>query len=396
MLGPDGRGVYVVPGIIASLIATVFGGLTTTVASSMLKDRRGAGALRAGLIAAIPLVVFGAVAAFGSALLMHAPWAAAFAIAALPFMAMSALVNGFGYGVGNVRAVVAFTLATSAATVVLLGAGFIFAGRSTAVAIAMWLTANVVVAVIGIVVVLWKARKLPSEPVAPWPFLTYALRVGATGLVSMLNYRIDLYIVAYFVSRADLGIYATAVSAAEVLMVAAQVGSIVSVPHIGSLSPEEAANFTAKCVRNNLIVVFCCAAAAALVAPYVIQLLFGNAFLPAVAPFRVLLLGIVPMSSASIVSSYYTLNAKKPQIPLIIAGISTAICAVLSILLVPRIGIVGAAIGTAVSYTLTVLIGVGLFSMNSKVPIHRVLFLQMDDLRSYRRLAGSVLARPSV
>ena len=232
------------------------------------------------------------------------------------------------------------------------------------------------------------------EPVEPWAFLAYAARIGLIGLVSILNYRIDLYMVAFFTSHSQLGFYSTAVSAAETLLVAAQVGSIVTVPHIGSLGAREAAHLTARCVRNNFAFITVLCIAAALVAPLAVSLLFGAAFLPAVAPLRVLLIGIIPMSAASIISSYYTLNAKKPQYPLVIAGASALICAAISLILIPRIGIVGAAIGTTVSYVSTVIASMIVFSLQTKVPFWHVACVQPEDLQGYRRLISSYLSKP--
>src|SRR5579884_3403136 len=78
-LGPDGRGIYVIPGITASFIATMFAGLSTAVSASMLKDGAGRGAIRAGFLAAIPLVGIGALAAAILSFAMHSGWAAPFA-----------------------------------------------------------------------------------------------------------------------------------------------------------------------------------------------------------------------------------------------------------------------------------------------------------------------------
>jgi O-antigen/teichoic acid export membrane protein len=394
MLGPEGRGTYVVPGMLAGLVATVFAGLTTTIASSMLKDRAGSGAIRAAFAAAVPMVATGIVVVMAITVATNQLWAAPYAAIVLPFMALIAIVNGYGYGVKNPRLVTLFTLATNIAIFICLAAGLLFVGRTANVAIESWFAGNVFVGLVAICVVLWSARGMATGPIATWAFLTYAARIGAIGLVSILNYRIDLYMVAFFTSHSQLGFYSTAVSAAETLLVAAQVGSIVTVPHIGSLGAREAAHLTARCVRNNFAFITVLCIVAALVAPAAVELLFGPAFLPAVAPLRVLLIGIIPMSAASIISSYYTLNAKKPQYPLIIAGASAFICAAISLILIPRIGIVGAAIGTTVSYISTVIASMIIFSIQAKVPLWHVACVQPEDLHGYRRLISSYLSKP--
>ena len=356
----------------------------------MLKENAGRGALRAGFIAAIPLVAGGILATSALAAAMHETWAIPWAAAVLPFMAVSAIVNGYGYGVKNVRAVAAFAVAAPVATLSLLAIGLYLRGRTPAVAIPLWLTANAMVAVIGFAVVYLTSRRLPKTSIPTRPFLIYALRVGATGIVSMLNYRINVYIVAALSPHADLGFYTTAVSAAETLLLVAQVSAIVTVPHIGSLSREDAAELTARCVRNNLVLVGACSIGLALIAQPVVAFLYGTAFLPAVAPLRILLIGMVPWSAASMISSYYTLNGRRPQVALITAAASALLSAAISLTLVPRLGISGAAIATTVTYTLSVLVMVTYFSKQTKIPVSRVFFFQREDLRGYRRLAGSL------
>ena len=394
-LGPAGRGTYAIPGISAALAATLFAGLSTTIAASMLNDRTGRGALRAGFIAAVPLVAVAMAGVVGVAALMHQLWAAPFAVAVLPFMAISAIVNGFGYGVKNVRGVALYALSISISILLFLSAAFLLGNRTSTSAIVVWLAANGFAAIAGMAIVIRSARSLPGESVATWPFVKYALRVGATGLVSMLNYRVDVYIVAFYLSHAALGLYTTAVSAAETLFVAAQVGSIVTAPHIGSFSTEEAARFTARCVRNNLAVITLLSGFAAIVAPWVVVLLFGEAFAPAVTPLRVLLIGIVPMSMAGIIASYYTLKTRQPHIPLAITGSSAVLCAIISAFLVPRFGIVGAATGTAVSYAASIVFMIAYFSHQTKISVSRIVLPQLEDLRGYRMLLAALLRRPA-
>jgi O-antigen/teichoic acid export membrane protein len=210
----------------------------------------------------------------------------------------------------------------------------------------------------------------------------------------MLNYRVDLYVVAALTTHAALGFYTTAVSAAETLLVAAQVGSIVTVPQMGSLPKDEAALLTARCVRNNFVFVGLCGLVAIFLAEPAVGLLYGRAFLPAVPPLRILVLGVVPWSAASIMSSYFTLNGRRPQVALCTAGLSAAACAAIAIVLVPHFGISGAAIATTVTYAGSVVVMSAYFSKQTKIPISRILFFQPEDLRGYRKLARTFFSKP--
>ncbi|HTX04165.1 MAG TPA: polysaccharide biosynthesis C-terminal domain-containing protein [Candidatus Acidoferrales bacterium] len=395
-LGPQGRGTYVIPGMVAALVATPFAGLSTTVASSMLRDCTGAGAIPAALFASLPLIVISALAALLITALMHQLWALPFTLSVLPFLAISAIATGYAYGTKNPRAVTTIALVTSVSILTFLSLGFVVLHRTSEVAITMWLAGNVFIGLASISVVLWHSRRLERRKVATWPFFTYSLRVAANGVVSLLNYRMSLYIVAFFLSHAALGLYSTAVSSAETIFIAAQVASIVTASHIGSLSPEEAAHLAARCIRNNLVLVALGSSAAMLAAPFIIRLLFGAAFLPAVPALRLLLLGMIPMSVAGVIANYYTLNARRPQVALIVTGLSAAACATISVILVPRIGITGAAIGTTASYAISIAFMIGYFSRQTKIAVAHIICPQREDIRGFRALFASLLVRPSV
>jgi O-antigen/teichoic acid export membrane protein len=393
VLGPGGRGTYVIPAIAVAFVATIFSGLSNATTRSMLKDHAGRGALRAALLAAIPLVAGGMLATTVLTAGLHELWAAPYAAAALPFMAMASIVTGYAYGRHNVRGVAVFSAAVPVATLILLIAGFLFLGRSPRVAIPMWIAANALVATIGLGAVVRDSRRLSSLSAAAGPFLGFALRVGAAGVASTLNYRIDVYVVAAFTSHAQLGLYTLAVSAAETLLVASQVTAVVTVPHIAALSADEAARLTARCIRSTLLLAAAGAVALAIAAPLIVRALYGNAFEPAVGPLRILLLGIVPWSVAGLTSSYFTLNAGRPQYGLWTTCAAAVACGVLSLICVPRLGIAGGAIATSATYALSVVFDLFYFSRATGVGISRIVLPQAEDLRTYRKLAESFSTR---
>ena len=252
------------------------------------------------------------------------------------------------------------------------------------VAIAAWIASSTIVAAVAFGAVLIHSRTLGrGEPVDVRAYMRLAWKVGLTGLVSLLNYRADLYIVAALLPAADLGLYTVAVSAAESLLVPTQVAALVTSPYIGSLEPPAAAALAARCVRNNMLAALVICIALYALAPYVVAVFYGKAFLPLVPSLRVLLIGVVALSLGSPVSSFYTLKLAKPEIPLTLAGISAAICIGCAIVLVPQIGIMGAAIASTLAYVIGQGIGLWYFSRKSSISWRTMLLPTADDLRIY-------------
>ncbi|HTU80838.1 MAG TPA: polysaccharide biosynthesis C-terminal domain-containing protein [Candidatus Acidoferrales bacterium] len=384
LLGPAGKGVYALPMVQAGLISTFFTGLASSTAFYLLNRNAGRRIVGIASLSALLLVVGGSVAVAIVALISRTPWAGIAAIVSLPAVAATNLVTGYVTGIKRIRFATTLTFATTLATFALMAVGLFLVARSAWVAIVVWIVATTLVAIVAYAVMLVHARSLDAgEPVPFRGFLNMTAKVGATNFVSLLNYRADLYIVAVLLPPAALGLYTVAVSAAESLLVPTQVAALVTSPHIGGLERSRAAALAARCVRNNMLASTVVCAALFAIAPWIVGLLYGQAFLPLVPALRILLLGVVALSLGSPISSYYTLKLGKPEIPLVLAGLSAAICISVTVLLVPHLGLSGAAIGSTVAYIGGQGLGIAYFGRMTGLRWTTVLIPTLDDLRLY-------------
>ena len=398
-LGPHGRGLFVLPGMLAALGGTSFSALKTALSRAMLQDRVGRGGVRAAVLSAIPLVAAGALVAILLAFILHESWAAAYGVAVLPFMAMAAIASGYSYGLGNVRLPNLITVSNTLVTLAFVGSGLLLEGRHASIAILMWFWATVVIGVVCMAGVLVHARTLKRDTVPVRTFFGYTLRLSGMYVVRVLNYRIDMYVIAFLTSLTGLGLYAVAVSGAEALLTATEVATVVTVPRIGALPRQEAAAFTARCLRYNLLLASMAAVGLAVVAPFAVVLIYGRAFASAVPSLQVLCAGVVALSLIGVVTNYYTLNTGKPLVPFAMQLGSMAVCLGLSFLLVPLVGIVGGAVATSVSYIASVGAVLVWFSREEKIALSTILLPRRDDVVylwsriSARRRDGGFVAR---
>jgi O-antigen/teichoic acid export membrane protein len=386
LLGPSGKGLYAMPGVQAGLVGTAFGGLASATSYYMLNHRAGRAILRPAAMAAVVLVIAAALSVIGLGALGHAFWAVPAAIASLPASAASSLVLGYVTGIKRIRLATTFTVATTLFTLAFMAAGLFLVAHSPAIAIVAWIAGTTVVSLVAVGAMCVHAMTLErGAPIAFGAYFRMVLKVGATSIVTLLNYRGDLYIVAAMLPPADLGLYTVAISAAESLLIPTQAAALVTSPHVGGLERSAAATLTARCVRNNLL----CAGALCVVvfagAPLIVRVLYGSSFL--VPALRVLLLGVVALSLGSPISSYYTLKLGKPEIPLALAATSAIICIAGAVVLVPHFGIVGAAISSSAAYILGQGIGISYFSRRAHVSARAILLPTRDDLRTYRSFA---------
>lgn len=395
LLGPAGRGLYATPMVDAGLVSSIFTGLSASASYFMLRKNAGRYAVYAGLKTAVLSCLLAAAAVFFIAYLSKTPWAAIPAMLSLPPVAMLQLCYGYCIGTHRVRMNTTTTLLNTVLLFALMLAAFALLGRGAWVAIWMWVVASNIFAAALLVWILRDSRGRDGEPVTVGAYIRYAVRTGAVSLVSMLNYRADIYIVAVMTTPAMLGLYSVALAAAETLLTVTQVTAMVSSPHIGSLEHRAAADLAARCVRHNVIVSGVCCAALALLAPFAVGLVYGPAFLPAVPALRVLLIGVVALSVGSPMSTYFTIRLGRPEVAFVLASISAAICITCCLVFVPRFGLLGAAWASTAAYIFGQAAAVVYFGMVAGIKPSYMLVPRMSDIVMYGSVAKQLFGRLS-
>ena len=116
---------------------------------------------------------------------------------------------------------------------------------------------------------------------------------------------------------------------------------------------------------------------------FAVGVLYGEAFLPLVPALQILLLGVVALSLGSPISSYFTLKLGKPEIPLVLASVSAAICIATAVVLVPHVGLIGAAIASTIAYIAGQSLGIAYFLRRARISARDTLVPTRDDLRTY-------------
>jgi O-antigen/teichoic acid export membrane protein len=129
-----------------------------------------------------------------------------------------------------------------------------------------------------------------------------------------------------------------------------------------------------------------------LLGPYVITAWYGEPYAPARAPLPWAAVGVVMMSVFVILTRDFTSRGK--QRVNILAAILALIANIsLNVYLIPAMGIVGAAMATAVSYTGASLLLLVFFSIESRTSPLSTLIPQRDDFAYFWTTARQVVAR---
>lgn len=212
--------------------------------------------------------------------------------------------------------------------------------------------------------------------------LRYGGKAYFGNLAQFLNYRLDIFIVAYFLSPIAVGLYGVAVGLAERLwMIPGSIG-VVLFPRISSVNNRQANSLTAQASRHTFFIVSLIALLLFLFAKPLINLLFGAAYLPSVTPFIILLPGVVSLSVSKILTSDLA-GRGRPEFGTLAAFISLPITVILDIILIPKWGISGAAFASTVAYTLATIVVLIAFLKISGNSLLNTLVIKKEEMNNH-------------
>lgn len=230
------------------------------------------------------------------------------------------------------------------------------------------------------------------------PLLIRSINFGSRAylfhLAQALNYRIDLVIVAYYCSLTQVGYYSIAVAIAEVITRIPNSIALALFPILPSLDKEEAGILAAKACRHTLFIVFVGLFGLAFLGRILVVLFFGLRYTPVLAPLWWLFPGMLSISLFKVLL-YYVTSEGKPEIGAYVSFISLLVTIALNIVLIPRFGIIGAAITSSISYTVGAVLLLGYFLYFSKNKLSSILFIKRADFVSYRTALVSIFQNPA-
>lgn len=245
--------------------------------------------------------------------------------------------------------------------------------------------------------VAWLARHKP-DPDLIKAMVRFSAVTGFGGIVGLLNYRMDQFLVFRLDGREGAGIYASAIAAAEALWLFSSAITLASFARVGRGDHSEAANLTATGIRHTVLVVIGGGLTAALIGPFFIELLFGHPYSAAGQPFRILCLGTALFAPQGLVNLYFVNQVGMPRFPVLIGLMTLASSFVGGLILIPAFGTSGAASATTISYAIATTVSITVFLRRTKLPASMLWRVRVSDLRAYvdlgvylvRRAAGTV------
>jgi O-antigen/teichoic acid export membrane protein len=207
--------------------------------------------------------------------------------------------------------------------------------------------------------------------------LTFGWRQFASDVALYLMGRLDFFLVMLFLGARNLGIYSVAVGLAEIsVRLSNEIGTMLF-PAFAGGSLQAGRPATAL----RLVTLFACGIALllALVSTPLVRILFGDAFAAAAPAFLWLLPGTIAWSTTYVTWSYIA-AAGRPELGVVVFGTAAAVDAALNVLLLPRLGVVGASIAATASYIVAALLFLHFFRKSERCSLREALIATPADL----------------
>ncbi|HPQ70503.1 MAG TPA: oligosaccharide flippase family protein [bacterium] len=188
-----------------------------------------------------------------------------------------------------------------------------------------------------------------------WPLLRrslgYGVYVWASLLLSYLVLRFDMLFVNYYCGGEGAGWYSVAVSAGDLLMlIPVSVGTTLF-PRISALRHEDQDSAFARLHQTFWLPYLLLCLGFGLAFPWFVRLLYGAAFLPAAPAFYALLPGIFFLGLEILIANNLAGRAQVRYLPHIWT-VGFVINTLLTVWLVKKMGLIGAAYASSLSYFL--------------------------------------------
>lgn len=288
---------------------------------------------------------------------------------AAPLMFVPANLSGLWLGSGRMMALARLTLGAPVLTLAGLALAWALGWpQALFTVLAAWVAARLAVALSVLLAARrggWLGRPDGAALAAEWRFVGV---IGLTNLVGLLNYKVDVFLVERFLGLSATGVYSIAVMVAELLWLVSSSVTTAAYARIGTPDAREATRITVRAVHASVLLLMALSPALWLGAALVVPALLGEAYRPSLIALAVLLPGVALFGAASALSAWFTNHAGRPMVPALLATTSLVINIGVSLLAIPRLGLVGGALATTLSYGLTVALAAVWFLRASGTP----------------------------
>ena len=278
------------------------------------------------------------------------------ALLAVPFLRLHHVVGAFLRGRNDFAAFALVQVARSLLTLLAVVVGVVALDLGLPAAAAAFVLAAAIPSIAGARRAARDVGRPRLDAATARETVGFGLRGWPGAIASILSRRLDLVLLAGFVAAEPIGHYVVATQIAEVLLYFPSAATMVLLPWTSAATlpssrgiPEGVRAWFGRIAALHLALCALAAWGAPLLGPLLLETLFGPEYVPAIEPLRWLVPAALLLGFSLLLGSVLT-GVGRPGANALagFAGLLAAVPAYL--LLVPRWGIRGAALGSAIAY----------------------------------------------
>ncbi|ADI84691.1 flippase [Geobacter sulfurreducens] len=189
----------------------------------------------------------------------------------------------------------------------------------------------------------------------------FGLKAHLSTVIGLLSLRFDQYLLGYLTNAAEVGKYSVAVSMSELLWHIPSSVSFVLLPRMAQAGKKESVFIVKRTCLWVFIILFVSALILAIGAKPLIHYAFGDSYRASIEALWLLLPGVIAVGITTVTTPYFLGRLGKPHLGAFVAAISLTTNLLLNLLLIPRLGMNGAAISASISYCFATILNLYLF-----------------------------------
>ncbi|MEX2159802.1 MAG: polysaccharide biosynthesis C-terminal domain-containing protein [Dehalococcoidia bacterium] len=277
---------------------------------------------------------------------------------------------------------------------VLIMGGIALFGLSVTGVLSSWLIAIALTALIAVVLM---SKRASLTPRPRFRLLKQQLSYGARGnlgfMLQAANHRLDVFLIAGMLGGTQLGYYAVAFGMAELLWQIPFALGALFFPKVSAMDAGANAEIAAVTCRRALVIIVFGVLALLATGHFLIGTLYGSEFLPGLTAFYILAPTGIFYTIHKVLSSALA-GRGMPESTLIGGVASIPITIGLCVLLIPRLGIEGAAIASFAAYAVNAIVILIIFMRVTGRSLANVLLFNRSDFEFSLQTARTFLGRP--
>src|SRR3989344_1022167 len=209
--------------------------------------------------------------------------------------------------------------------------------------------------------------------------LKFGISTYLGDIFSTINFKLNVFVVNIFLGVLNVGYYSVSYNIAALIFVIPYSLQQVLYPAWSSVSEEEVDQKTPRVARQAFLFSLLSAVFLAFIGRLFILFFYGRDFLPSITPFYFILPGGVCAAYAGIFFNNFFAKGK-PHVTSLILIASLFLNILFDIILIPKMGVAGAALAASISYFFSAILAAALFWRMTKTSIKEIIFIRFSDI----------------